>query len=134
MAKKKNLKMRPICVRFNDGDYLSTNINGTNQEILKHYVGNDFEKSDETTHYAISVEFLDEQKLDPKLLTQNLRRQIEDALELEDEEDDEKLEEKLKYMGKDEIFDKILTYEGIINYSNWIMTILSDLETATLHS
>lgn len=52
-------KMRAVKVYFDDGDTLTTNINGSLDDIADHYLGVDFEKSDETTHKAVKVEFLD---------------------------------------------------------------------------
>ena len=56
--------MRSIKVTFDNGDWLETNINGTNAEILKYYVGNEFNLGDgaggDLMAKATSVEFLDE--------------------------------------------------------------------------
>lgn len=51
--------MRFIKVTFDDGDYLTTSINGTDQEILDYYIGNKFTLPDEVSfHTAIKVEFI----------------------------------------------------------------------------
>lgn len=55
--------MRSITIRFDDGDSLSTNINGTDEEIAKYYLGQDFTKRDETQHKAICVKFQDTGKV-----------------------------------------------------------------------
>jgi len=39
----KHLLMRPIRVHYENGDYTDTNINGTNTEIIRYYVGQYFE-------------------------------------------------------------------------------------------
>ena len=55
--------MRSIKVTFDNGNSLETNINGTNAEILKYYVGNEFNlgdgAGDDLMAKATSVEFLD---------------------------------------------------------------------------
>lgn len=53
--------MRAIRVHFDDGQTIETNINGTPDEIRRHYIGVPFE-FDETQpcHTATRVEFLDE--------------------------------------------------------------------------
>ena len=52
--------MRHITVRFDDGDYLDTEINGTNEEIARHYIGTQFEAGCDTKHHvAVVVEFND---------------------------------------------------------------------------
>jgi len=55
--------MRSIKVTFDNGNSLETNINGTNAEILKYYVGNEFNLGDgaggDLMAKATSVEFLD---------------------------------------------------------------------------
>ncbi len=56
--------MRSIKVTFDNGDWLETNINGTNTEILKYYIGNQFNLGDgaggDLMAKAVRVEFLDE--------------------------------------------------------------------------
>lgn len=54
-----SLRMRSIVVMYDDNDYIETQINGTDEDINHHYVGNSFEKRDETTHKAVKVYFLD---------------------------------------------------------------------------
>ena len=56
------IDLRPIKVWFDDGDFVETSINGTREDIFKYYVGQQFEKSDETLHMALSVEFLEPQQ------------------------------------------------------------------------
>lgn len=54
--------MKTIKVIFNDDDYCITRINGTNEEILKYYIGNVFSYFDgekECKHICIGVLFLD---------------------------------------------------------------------------
>lgn len=52
--------MRHITVRFDDGDTLDTEINGTNLEIATHYLGQTFEVNDDKHHHkAVVVEFND---------------------------------------------------------------------------
>ena len=53
-----DVRRREIKVSFDDGDYLFTTINGTRDEIRRYYLGQDFEKFDETTHKATRVLFL----------------------------------------------------------------------------
>lgn len=53
------LRMREIAVLFDDGDYLRTQINGTNQEIQNYYLNQSFEKRDEIKHKCTEVLFLD---------------------------------------------------------------------------
>ena len=51
--------MRTIKVWFDDGDHLVTSINGTDQEIIDHYIGHDFEVGgDVKKHKAVLVEFI----------------------------------------------------------------------------
>ena len=54
--------MRSIKVTFSDGDWLITNINGTNQEILDYYIGQQFNLGDgsggDRLVIATEVEFL----------------------------------------------------------------------------
>jgi hypothetical protein len=49
---------QPIKVTFDDGDWLETWINGTEEEIRAYYIGTRFTKHDETFHTALTVEFL----------------------------------------------------------------------------
>lgn len=52
--------MRSIKVTFDDGDTLTTSINGTDEEIARYYLGQPFVLADEVTkHTAVIVEFLD---------------------------------------------------------------------------
>lgn len=53
--------MRTIKVFFHDGDTLTTQINGTNEEIYAHYMGNDFNfgVENDVVKTAIAVDFLD---------------------------------------------------------------------------
>jgi len=54
--------MRAIKVTFDDGEELTTNINGTNEEIRKYYIGQWFNRgsgSEDKMTKAVSVEFLD---------------------------------------------------------------------------
>ena len=56
--------MRHIKVSFDDGDYLETDINGTDQDIIDYYIGTDFEVGgDVKKHKAVLVEFMDTGKL-----------------------------------------------------------------------
>lgn len=48
-----------VRVNFDDGDHLTTRINGTRAEVCNHYLGRSFELTDETTHKVTSVQFLD---------------------------------------------------------------------------
>lgn len=56
--------MRTIRITFLNGDSLVTNINGTNEEILAYYVGQEFNLGDgaggDKMATATTVEFLDE--------------------------------------------------------------------------
>jgi hypothetical protein len=53
-------KRRPVRVTFNDGDIVTTEINGTRKEIEDYYLKHNFVKEDETTmHHGVKVEFLD---------------------------------------------------------------------------
>ncbi len=66
MHGKNKLLMRPIKVTFSDGDTLHTSINGTDEEINRHYLGQWFNHGDTWTHpadkmvRAVKVEFLEE--------------------------------------------------------------------------
>lgn len=52
--------MRTIKVYFSDGDTSTTNINGTNDEIARHYLGQRFEAGSDTKHHvALCVWFAD---------------------------------------------------------------------------
>jgi len=58
----KEQKMRSIKVFFANGAHLSTNINGTREEILAYYIGNEFnlgECGNDLMTKAIRVEFLE---------------------------------------------------------------------------
>lgn len=56
--------MRTIRVTFEDGNTITTNINGTDEEIRRYYIGQSFNFGDTQEHpkdkmvKAISVEFL----------------------------------------------------------------------------
>ena len=53
-------RRRTVKVTFNDGDTVTTGINGTKKEIEDYYLKHEFVKSDEKTmHHGIKVEFLD---------------------------------------------------------------------------
>lgn len=55
--------MRHITVYMSDGDIISTNINGTDEEIMRHYLGNRFEAGSDTKHHvALAVHFHDTDK------------------------------------------------------------------------
>lgn len=54
--------MRSIKVYFSNGDYLFTNINGTNDHILAYYIGQEFNLGNgehDLIAIATKVEFLD---------------------------------------------------------------------------
>jgi hypothetical protein len=52
--------MRTITVGFSDGDTITTSINGTNEEIARHYLGNTFEAGSDTQHHvALCIHFHD---------------------------------------------------------------------------
>lgn len=57
--------LRPIRVTFADGNTLTTNINATRAEVVRHYVGTPFQFGDrefgdpENMQAGVSVEFLD---------------------------------------------------------------------------
>jgi hypothetical protein len=52
--------MRAVTVYFSDGDTITTDINGTNEEIAKHYLGQRFEAGSDTEHHtALCVRFHD---------------------------------------------------------------------------
>lgn len=44
--------MRTITVYMSDGDTIDTEINGTDQEIIRHYLGNRFEAGSDTKHHV----------------------------------------------------------------------------------
>ena len=56
--------MRPIRVTFSDGTVINTEINGTDEEVRRHYLGNVFNFGDTDAHpkdklvTAVKVEFL----------------------------------------------------------------------------
>ena len=58
--------MRSITVNMEDGNKIHTSINGTNEDINKHYIGQSFDFGDTEEHpaskmvKAVSVEFHDE--------------------------------------------------------------------------
>jgi len=52
--------MRSITVYMSDGDTIETNINGTDDEIVRHYLGHRFEAGSDTEHHvALLVHFHD---------------------------------------------------------------------------
>lgn len=54
--------MREIQVHFENGDFLITSINGTNEEILKYYIGQSFNMGtggNDLMTKAVKVDFLD---------------------------------------------------------------------------
>lgn len=55
--------MRSITVKFDDGDSVSTYINGSEGEIADYYLGQDFTKRDETKRKAVCVKFHDTEKV-----------------------------------------------------------------------
>lgn len=63
--------MRSITVNFEDGNKIHTSINGTNESIEAHYIGNSFDFGDTEEHpqskmvKAVSVDFHDEVKHTP---------------------------------------------------------------------
>ncbi len=55
-----SLKMRSVTVYFSDGDTITTNINGADDEIADHYLGKRFEAGSDTKHHvALCVRFND---------------------------------------------------------------------------
>lgn len=55
--------MRHITVYMSDGDTISTSINGTDEEIIRHYLGQRFEAGSDTEHHvALLVHFHDTDK------------------------------------------------------------------------
>lgn len=55
--------MRTVTVYMSDGDTITTSINGTDQEIIRHYLGNRFEAGSDTKHHvALCVHFHDTDK------------------------------------------------------------------------
>ncbi len=57
------MKMRCVTVYMSDGDTITTNINGTDDEITKHYLGHCFEAGCDTRHHtALAVRFDDSKK------------------------------------------------------------------------
>jgi hypothetical protein len=52
--------MRAITVYFDDGDTITTSINGTDDQIIHNYLGNRFEAGSDTEHHtALLVHFHD---------------------------------------------------------------------------
>lgn len=52
--------MRSVTVYMSDGDTITTSINGTNEEIVRHYLGNRFEAGCDTKHHvAMCIHFED---------------------------------------------------------------------------
>lgn len=52
-------RRRTVKVLMDDGDTITTDINGTRQEIIDYYTKNKFTKQDENTfHTGVNVEFL----------------------------------------------------------------------------
>lgn len=55
--------MRQITVYMSDGDTITTDINGTDDEIIRHYLGRKFEAGSDTKHHvALCVHFHDTDK------------------------------------------------------------------------
>lgn len=55
--------MRHITVYMSDGDTISTSINGTDEEIMRHYLGHRFEAGSDTEHHvALCIHFHDNDK------------------------------------------------------------------------
>lgn len=55
--------MRHITVYMSDGDTISTSINGTDDEIIRHYLGHRFEAGSDTEHHvALCIHFHDTDK------------------------------------------------------------------------
>jgi len=55
--------MRHITVYMSDGDTIETDINGTDEEITRHYLGQRFEAGSDTEHHvALLVHFHDNDK------------------------------------------------------------------------
>lgn len=55
--------MRTITVYMSDGDTITTDINGTDDEIIRHYLGRRFEAGIDTKHhFALLVHFHDTDK------------------------------------------------------------------------
>ena len=55
--------MRTVTVYMSDGDTITTSINGTNREIVRHYLGNRFEAGSDTKHHvALCIHFHDTDK------------------------------------------------------------------------
>lgn len=50
---------RHIRVHFDDGDTIETEINGSESDICRYYVGQVFERTETVLHTAVRVEFLD---------------------------------------------------------------------------
>ena len=52
--------MRHITVYMSDGDTISTSINGSDEEIIRHYLGRTFEAGCDTKHHvALCIHFHD---------------------------------------------------------------------------
>lgn len=50
--------MRTITVYMSDGDTITTSINGTDREIIRHYLGHRFEAGSDTKHHvALCIHF-----------------------------------------------------------------------------
>lgn len=55
--------MRTVTVYMSDGDTITTSINGTDKEIVRHYLGNRFEAGSDTKHHvALCIHFHDTDK------------------------------------------------------------------------
>lgn len=126
--------LRHIRVRFNDGDFLETNINGTDIEILRYYIGKEFELHDESgTHYAIAVEFLDQKpnRINSEIVIDDIIDDIGVGLDMED--DREKLLKTISEMSPEEALDKYLEANGIIGYTDQIIYALDRLRIASYY-
>ena len=52
-------KMNTFKIYFDDGDSVVTGYNGTHEDAKRYYIGNLFERQDETTHRGIRVEVVE---------------------------------------------------------------------------
>lgn len=122
--------LRPVLVRFNDGDYMETEIRGTNQEILRYYVGQSFELSDESgSHYGISVEFLDEYpnrlRTGSGMIPDNVLEDIASNLGLEDNLDEAR--KQIAKMNVSEAFERYLNWNDIQGFGDQLIRALDAL-------
>lgn len=128
--------LRPIRVRYNDGDYMETEIRGTNREIIRYYVGQYFQLSDESgSHYGISVEFLDETpnrlRTGAGMIPDNVLDDIASNMGLEDNLD--KARTLIADMSPVEAFEKFLLWHGIQGYTYQIIEALDSLRRVSYH-